>query len=100
MSDTTHHIGFLRGNPFTSAHAAFAEHIKTEADKQGAGHTVVLTRSHDAKKNPLSPEQKLKHAQRAAPDVNFTVASGLTNGSAGSIAVATTSGYLAWSAEL
>jgi len=32
--------------------------------------------------------------------VNFTVASGLTNGSAGSIAVATTSGYLAWSAEL
>ena len=33
-------------------------------------------------------------------NVIFTVASGLSNGSAGSIATATTAGYLGWSAEL
>jgi len=33
-------------------------------------------------------------------NVTFTVASGLSNGSAGSIATATTAGYLGWSAEL
>lgn len=33
-------------------------------------------------------------------NVSFTVASGLSNGAAGSIATATTAGYLGWSAEL
>jgi hypothetical protein len=70
-----HHLGFLRGNPFTSAHAAFAEHVKDAADTGEAGHSIILSRSQDAKKNPLTPEQKLKHAQRAAPEVNFKVAS-------------------------
>jgi hypothetical protein len=35
---------------------------------------MVLSRTQDNKKNPLSPEQKEKHAKRAFPDVSTSVA--------------------------
>lgn len=71
---SVHHLGNFRGNPFTMAHAAFAEHVMNSAKDDKAGHTLVLTRSHDGDKNPLSPEQKMKHAKRAVPGANFKMA--------------------------
>ena len=45
-----------------------------DAKKEKAGHTIILSGSQDAKKNPLTAEQKLKHAKRAFSGVNFSIA--------------------------
>jgi hypothetical protein len=68
------HITFGRGNPFHEMHSQLGQHVKNAADEEGAGHTVVLSGTHGDIKNPLTPEQKLKHAQRAMPGVNVVVA--------------------------
>ena len=39
----------------------------------GGEHKIILSHIHDSNKNPLSPDQKLKHAQRAFPDANIEV---------------------------
>lgn len=70
-----HHITFGRMNPVTRGHEAVVNQVTQHAKKEGAGHTIILTRTQDNKKNPLSPEQKLKHAQRAFPGANIDVAS-------------------------
>jgi cytidylate kinase len=40
-----------------------------------APHQVILSRSHDSKKNPLSPEQKIQHLHRYSPDTHFVSSS-------------------------
>jgi len=69
-----HHITFGRGNPFHEMHAQLGNHVKNSAEDEGAGHSVILSGSSGDIKNPLTPEQKLKHAQRAMPGVNVVVA--------------------------
>lgn len=69
-----HHITFGRGNPFHEMHAQLGQHVKDSADAEGAGHSVILSGSSGDIKNPLTPEQKLKHAKRAMPGVNVIVA--------------------------
>ena len=68
MSEVHHHITQGRMNPITVGHEAVVNQVRKTAGSHG--HTIVLTGTHDAKKNPLSPEQKLKHAKRAFPGAN------------------------------
>lgn len=68
-------MAFGRMNPPTSGHLKLIDKVKSTAEKEGAKHTIILSRSQDAKKNPLSGEQKLKHAKRYSPGTHFEVAS-------------------------
>lgn len=71
-SDQKHHVlAFGRMNPITKGHEALVNKVHEVAKEHGAGHTVVLSHSHDPKKNPLAPADKLKHAKRAFPGTNL-----------------------------
>lgn len=71
-----HHLTFTRmASGPTDAHLDLGNAVKSAADKEGASHEVVLSRSHDGDKNPLPPETKLKHAKRAMKGVNVRLAS-------------------------
>lgn len=75
--DTTskkHVFAFGRMNPPTIGHGALTDKVKELAKAHGADHSVVLSGSQDPEKNPLSPEQKLKHAKRMFPDTNIEAA--------------------------
>ena len=70
-----HHVLFWgRANPPHAGHEKAYNKVKEVARKVGGTSSMVLTRTHDNKKNPLTPEQKEKHAKRAFPDVNTSVA--------------------------
>jgi hypothetical protein len=76
-TDEVHHtMAFGRMNPPTAGHEKLVQHMHDTAKKFGGNHTLVLSGSHDTKdgKNPLSPEQKLKHAKNAFPGTNVVVA--------------------------
>jgi len=64
-------MSFGRMNPPTTGHLKLIDKVKSEAQKRGADHTVIVSHSHDSKKNPLSQEEKLKHLKRYSPDTNF-----------------------------
>ena len=66
---------FGRMNPPTyQGHGAVVGKVKELADEKKAKHEIVLSRSQDPEKNPLSPDQKLKHARRMFPGSNINVA--------------------------
>lgn len=70
-AEEKHHVlAFGRMNPITSGHEKLVDKVHSVAKKQNARHTVVVSHSQDAKKNPLTGEQKVKHAKRAFPDTN------------------------------
>lgn len=75
--DKHHVISFGRMNPPTAGHEQVVNTLKDKAKEVGGDHTLILSHSHDTKdgKNPLSPEQKLKHARNAFPGTNIEVAS-------------------------
>jgi len=54
---------FGRMNPPTMGHRAVADRVQQVAKDIGGEHEIVLSHSQDPEKNPLSPEQKLKHAK-------------------------------------
>lgn len=56
------------------AHVNGVENAKAIADKEGSPFTVLTTHTHD-KKNPLTPEQKMYHLQKAMPDTNIEMTS-------------------------
>ena len=68
-------ILFGRMNPPTRGHEENVEGLKKMAAEHGADHLVVASHSHDANKNPLDPQTKLKHLRRAFPDTNITASS-------------------------
>jgi len=71
-----HHVlAFGRMNPITSGHEAVVNKIGEVAKEHSAGHTLVVSHSQDAKKNPLTSAQKVKHAQHAFPGTNVKAAS-------------------------
>jgi hypothetical protein len=64
-----------RMNPPTYiGHGAVVGKVKEVADELKAPSVIALTRSQDPEKNPLTPEQKLKHAKRMFPDANIMLA--------------------------
>jgi hypothetical protein len=64
-------ISFGRFNPPTTGHLKLIDKVKSTAEKLKAKHTVVVSHSQDAKKNPLSGAQKVKHLKRYAPGANI-----------------------------
>ena len=68
-------MAFGRMNPPTVGHMKLIDKVKSVAEKQKASHVVIVSHSQDSKKNPLSPEQKLKHLKRFSPDTNFSASS-------------------------
>lgn len=58
-------ILFGRMNPITSGHEENVEAAHKIAQKHGGDLHVIASHSHDAKKNPLTAEHKLKHLKRA-----------------------------------
>lgn len=77
MEEETKSVAVLFGrmNPPTSGHEENINGLKSLAAKHNADHLVVASHSFDPKKNPLSPEAKLKHLKRAFPGTNIKVAS-------------------------
>lgn len=69
-----HHMTWMRGNPIHKGHEAVINQVLSGARKDKGSHSVVMTGTQDAQKNPLSPSQKLKHARRAFPGVNVQIA--------------------------
>lgn len=69
-----HVFAFGRMNPPTVGHGALVDKVKDLASLNKAKHTIVLSHSNDPEKNPLTPEQKLKHAKRFFPGTNIEVA--------------------------
>jgi cytidyltransferase-like protein len=71
-----HHVfTFGRMNPPTTGHLKLIDKVKEVAKKHDATHTVVTSHSQDAKKNPLSAAQKVKHLKRYSPGTNFQASS-------------------------
>jgi len=61
-------MAFGRMNPPTPGHAAVAKKVLDVAkDKNATEHKIVVSASQDVKKNPLSGDQKVKHALRMFP---------------------------------
>ena len=69
-------LTFGRMNPPTAGHEQVVNKLHEVADKVGGEHKLVLSGTTGTKdgKNPLTPEQKLKHAKRAFPNTNIEVA--------------------------
>jgi len=68
-------FAFGRMNPPTTGHEVLVNKVKDLASQHGAHHEIVLSHSQDKDKNPLSPEQKVKHAKRFFPNTNISSAS-------------------------
>ena len=68
-------LAFGRMNPITNGHEKLVNKVKELATKVGGSHHIVLSHSQDSKKNPLTADQKVKHAKRAFSGTNFTAAS-------------------------
>lgn len=67
-------LAFGRMNPPTTGHEVLVNKVKEIARQNKATLHIVLSTSQDKAKNPLTPEQKLKHAKRFFPGVNITLA--------------------------
>jgi predicted kinase len=66
-----HAMTFGRMNPPTTGHLKLIDKVKEVAHKNKAEHSVVVSHSQDAKKNPLSSSQKVKHLNRYSPETHF-----------------------------
>jgi hypothetical protein len=71
---TSHHLTFVRGNPIHAGHEAVVNQTQGAAEATGGGHSIVFSRSQDSKKNPLTPEQKIRYARMAFPSANVQLA--------------------------
>ena len=74
-SDKHHAMVFGRMNPVTSGHEAVVKKMHDVAKEHGAGHSLIVSHSQDAKKNPLSADQKVTHAKNAFPGTNVSSSS-------------------------
>lgn len=68
-------FSFGRMNPPTTGHKVLVDKVHELAKENNAKHSVVLSHSVDPEKNPLTAEQKLKHAKRFFPKTNLSAAS-------------------------
>jgi hypothetical protein len=61
-------------NPPTVGHGALVDKVKELAAAKKASHSIVISHSQDPEKNPLTPEQKIKHAKRMFPGASISAA--------------------------
>lgn len=66
-------MAFGRMNPPTTGHQALVNKMHDVAKEHSAKHVLVASHSQDAKKNPLSGSDKLKHLKRYFPNTNITL---------------------------
>lgn len=64
-------MAFGRMNPPTTGHEALVKKMHDVAKEHNASHVLVASHSQDAKKNPLSGEDKVKHLKRFFPKTNI-----------------------------
>jgi hypothetical protein len=74
-ADQHHVTAFTRMNPPTTGHMQLIDKVHSVAKEHGADHSVVVSHSHDAKKNPLSSDQKKKHLKRFSSETNVVASS-------------------------
>jgi nicotinic acid mononucleotide adenylyltransferase len=67
-------FSFGRMNPPTTGHKVLVDRVQELAKENKAKHKIVLSHSQDPEKNPLTAEQKLKHAKRFFPGANVQAA--------------------------
>jgi hypothetical protein len=65
-------LAFGRMNPPTTGHAKLVDKVKAVAKDVGGSHHIILSHSQDPAKNPLTGEQKVKHAKRYFHDTNIS----------------------------
>jgi len=65
-------FSYGRMNPPTIGHQVLINKVHELANQHNAPHEVVLSHTQDGHKNPLTPDQKLAHAQKFFPDTNIT----------------------------
>ena len=68
-------VGWGRYNPPTTGHLKLIDKVREVAEKHKAKHTVIVSHSQDAKKNPLTTTQKIKHLKRYSPGTHFEASS-------------------------
>lgn len=68
-------MAFGRMNPPTVGHEKLIDKVKSVAAEHGADHEIILSHSSDKKRNPLTAEQKLKHARAMFPGTNISTSS-------------------------
>ena len=68
-------MAFGRMNPPTVGHEKLVNKVKEVAKDYRAPHHIILSHSTDAKKNPLTVSQKVKHAKRLFPNTNIEASS-------------------------
>jgi predicted RNA binding protein YcfA (HicA-like mRNA interferase family)/NCAIR mutase (PurE)-related protein len=66
-------LAFGRMSPPTIGHEALVNKVKDVAKTFNGSHHIVLSHTNDPKKNPLTPQQKLKHAKRFFPNTNLSL---------------------------
>jgi len=66
---------YARMNPPTTGHKALVKKMHDIAKQTNGSHVLVVSHSQDAKKNPLSSDDKLKHLKRFFPKTNIELAS-------------------------
>ena len=72
--DKHHWMWWGRGQPITKGHEQGINKTRDIAAEEGGTHNIIFSHSHDAK-NPLTADQKIKHAKRAFPGANITTSS-------------------------
>ena len=65
-------LAFGRLQPPTTGHEVLVNKVKEVAKQHNAEHHIVLSHSNDPKQNPLTAQQKVKHAKRFFPGTNIT----------------------------
>jgi hypothetical protein len=73
-SEKHHVMSFARMNPPTTGHMEVVSKLHAVAKEHNAPHSLIVSGSHDAKKNPLTAEQKVKHLKRYSPETNVKAA--------------------------
>jgi predicted RNA binding protein YcfA (HicA-like mRNA interferase family) len=66
-------LAFGRMSPPTIGHEVLVNKVKEVAKAHKGSHHIVLSHTNDPKKNPLTPQQKLKHAKRFFPGTNLSI---------------------------
>ena len=71
------HIVFAFGrlNPPTAGHSKLIDKVKSEAQKLGADHRVIVSHSQDKHKNPLSSQDKIDYLSKIHPGTKFDASS-------------------------
>jgi len=67
-------ITFGRFQGLHVGHEKLVNKVMSTAQEYGAPHEIIASASHDAKKNPLTIDQKMRHMKRAFPGANITAA--------------------------